>query len=153
MTHRLYSGIVWLHPPEFRRDFGEQMICIFEEMSAERKPGIGVYADVVISLVRQWFLRYGLWKPCVSVLLSALFTFVPFWRAPFRAWPVSTESDSAVEAGELMKIALFAVGLIWIILVAVVNWSRFVSSRRRACCHLNYVRSRSGIAGFPQSRI
>ena len=60
MTRALYHGLVWLHPAAFREEFGAEMMWIFDEASANGV--VALFADAVTSLLRQWVVRYGLWK-------------------------------------------------------------------------------------------
>ena len=66
----LYRGMVTLHPPAFRRQFGSEMELIFDESG--RPPQL--LADVFLSLVRQWFLRSQIW----IFALAAIGGFIPF---------------------------------------------------------------------------
>ncbi len=153
MTRLVYGALVRLHPPAFRRDFGDQMLCIFEEASAEEIPAVSLWADALVSLTRQWFLRCGLWKAGVAILVSALlFAAFPLWRHAVRSWEIPEQSGPEAAIDDLMKITLTALGFISVILVSIVSWSRVVTSRRSASCHWNYARSRSATAGFPQSK-
>jgi hypothetical protein len=66
MTRTLYRWLLWLHPPAFRREFAGEMLWIFEEAAAE---GVApLFADGVISLLRQWLLRSGPWKIAAAVI-------------------------------------------------------------------------------------
>jgi hypothetical protein len=60
MTRALYQGLVRLHPAAFREEFGAEMQWIFDEASANGV--IVLFADALASLLRQWIVRYGLWK-------------------------------------------------------------------------------------------
>lgn len=60
MTRTLYQGLVWLHPPAFRAEFGSEMQWIFDEASPHGV--LTLFADAVVSLLRQWIVRYGTWK-------------------------------------------------------------------------------------------
>jgi hypothetical protein len=64
VTRALYQCLVWLHPPAFRAEFGGEMQWIFDEVSEEASPAglLALCADAVMSLLRQWVVRYGLWK-------------------------------------------------------------------------------------------
>ena len=64
MTRALYQGLVWLHPPAFRAEFGGEMQSILDEMFSERSAVriAALFADGVVSLLRQWIIRYGTWK-------------------------------------------------------------------------------------------
>ena len=60
MTRAIYQGLVRLHPPAFRAEFGGEMQWIFDETSANGVAAL--FADAVVSLLRQWIVRYGTWK-------------------------------------------------------------------------------------------
>ena len=64
MTRALYQGLVWLHPAAFRAEFGAEMQWIFEEMlpAASAAGLMALFADAVVSLLRQWVVRHGTWK-------------------------------------------------------------------------------------------
>jgi hypothetical protein len=66
----LYHGLVALHPPAFRHQFGPEMELIFDESG--RPPGL--LGDVAVSLARQWILRTRLW----IFALAALGGVIPF---------------------------------------------------------------------------
>jgi hypothetical protein len=66
MTRNLYRWLLWLHPPAFRREFAGEMLWIFEEAAVE---GVApLFADGLISLLRQWLLRSGQWKLAAAVV-------------------------------------------------------------------------------------
>jgi hypothetical protein len=68
VTRSLYQGLVWLHPPAFRAEFGGEMQWIFDQISGGASGGgagggvTALFADAVVSLLRQWIVRYGTWK-------------------------------------------------------------------------------------------
>jgi len=66
MTRPLYRWLVWLHPSQFRGQFGEQMLCIFDETEASAR--IPLLVDGLISVMRQWILRSGAWKWMVALV-------------------------------------------------------------------------------------
>ena len=81
----LYRGLIWLHPPSFRRQFAPEMLWIFDEAAASGAM-MGMFTDGLISVARQWFLRQGTWKVAVaalggllhiSLLLGALSSVLP----------------------------------------------------------------------------
>ena len=65
MAPALYRGLILLHPAAFRRRFGEEMLWIFSESSANRSSA-PLFLDALLSLARQWLLRSGLWKVVVA---------------------------------------------------------------------------------------
>jgi len=153
MTRAVYVLLIQLHPPEFRRAFGEQMLCIFDEMAADGVGNATLYADALISLARQWILRTGLWIPCVAIIASAaLFAMFPLWRPRIRPWMIPENPGSDADAGDLIKLTLLSMGLISFILAATVAWSHSVHNRRRTSCHSNYARSRNVTAAYPRFR-
>jgi hypothetical protein len=64
VTRALYQGLVWLHPPAFRAEFGGEMQWIFDEVSDQASAAgvTALFADAIVSLLRQWIVRYGTWK-------------------------------------------------------------------------------------------
>ena len=61
MTRLLYRCLLWLHPPAFRREFAGEMLWIFDETRGAAALWL-LFADVLVSLARQWVLRAGAWK-------------------------------------------------------------------------------------------
>jgi DNA-binding PadR family transcriptional regulator len=61
---RLYSLLARLHPQAFRERFGQEMICVFDEVGATWRPRL--FVDCLISLARQWLLRSDYWKVAAS---------------------------------------------------------------------------------------
>ena len=70
MRRFLYCALIALHPPRFRERFGDEMMCVFDE--AGRKGTVRLFADGVLSLLRQWLLRSNLWKMATGAAISAL---------------------------------------------------------------------------------
>jgi hypothetical protein len=68
MLRSLYRLVLRAHPPYFRQRFAEEMQSIFDQ--ADSSPAaVGLLADAVLSLLRQWSLRPQFWKetPLVTV--------------------------------------------------------------------------------------
>jgi len=65
MIRPLYKWLILLHPPQFRRKFGEQMLCIFDETGGNAQ--IPLLLDSLMSVMRQWILRSGAWKWMVAL--------------------------------------------------------------------------------------
>jgi hypothetical protein len=64
----LYRGLVALHPPAFRSQFGPEMELIFDESG--QPPGL--LSDALISLARQWILRTQIWIFAVAGLTAVI---------------------------------------------------------------------------------
>lgn len=67
MMRVVYRGMLWLHPPAFRRRFAEEMLWIFDASVAEGGAK-GLLRDAGTSLLRQWVVRSRLWMAAVALL-------------------------------------------------------------------------------------
>jgi hypothetical protein len=70
MRRSLYRALIELHPERFRDRFGDEMVCVFDEAGRDRAPRL--FADAVLSLLRQWLLRSNLWKMASGAVISGL---------------------------------------------------------------------------------
>jgi hypothetical protein len=61
MTRSLYRSLLWLHPPDFRTRFMDEMLWIYDETAAAGV--ISLFSDGLASLMRQWLV---LSKPLVA---------------------------------------------------------------------------------------
>jgi hypothetical protein len=71
MKRFFYRVLIGLHPEHFREQSGEEMLWIFDESSQDGT--LRFFSDCLLSLLRQWFLRSGLWKLGAGAVVSALF--------------------------------------------------------------------------------
>jgi len=65
----LYRGLLWLHPPSFEEQFGEEFLWIFD-LSHASETGLALLFDCFVSLCRQWLFRSGLWKFAIGLLVN-----------------------------------------------------------------------------------
>jgi len=72
MLRYLYGRVLDAHPSYFRLRFGEEMLAIFDE-SASGWGAARLFADAVVSLVRQWTLRPQFWEERAAAADSGLF--------------------------------------------------------------------------------
>jgi uncharacterized membrane protein len=86
MARTLYRWLICLHPPSFRLRFEEELLWIFDESMAASGAASLLY-DAVISLLRQWFMRSGIWKWVVGGIAGALPILVGFGSFLFD-WPM-----------------------------------------------------------------
>jgi hypothetical protein len=70
MRRGLYRLMIRLHPSTFREQFGEEMLCIFDESAPSEEPRL--LSDCLVSLPRQWLLRSGAWKLAAGLAISSL---------------------------------------------------------------------------------
>ena len=52
----IYQCVLGLHPPEFQREFADEMLWIFDQV-AQKQSTLPLFADGVLSLARQWLVR------------------------------------------------------------------------------------------------
>jgi hypothetical protein len=87
MRH-LYALLISLHPSSFRKRFAPEMLLIFDEAANSRGAG-SLFVDAILSLLRQWLIRSGLWKWVVAgiggvlLLIIAFGSFLP-WDKPVQ---------------------------------------------------------------------
>jgi hypothetical protein len=86
MTRGLYRRLICLHPPAFRLRFEEELLWIFDE-SSDASGAAPLLYDAVISLLRQWFMRSGMWKWVVGGLAGAFPLLIAFGSFLFD-WPM-----------------------------------------------------------------
>ena len=140
MTRNLYRWLLWLHPPAFRREFAREMLWIFDEAASE---GVApLFADSLLSLLRQWLLRSGPWKLAaaaigglVEVTAGGLGGLM-FMRAQVTAHLATAQLRPPPTPGEvlamnnLMHIVMWvATGLV-VMVVALVCWVRSLNGAR-----------------------
>jgi hypothetical protein len=133
MTRRLYYYLVWIHPAAFRREFGPEMLWIYDQAAPEAG-GTALCLDALLSLGRQWLLRSGLWKVVVALVggllqvgfASAVMAGIRRVQAP----RILTGANP--ELAILMRLTvLITVGLLAAVMF-LVFWWRMLSRRRGA---------------------
>jgi hypothetical protein len=94
VTRSLYQGLVWMHPPAFRQEFGAEMQWIFDQSPASSV--IALFADAVASLLRQWIVRYGMWKIAAGFVGGLLHMWLVFsclmLRPPLPKIPMTPDA-------------------------------------------------------------
>ncbi len=98
MTRALYAGLLWLHPPRFRAEFGDEMLWIFDETLAEGLclSALPLFADAVLSILRQWIIGRGTWKIAAGFLGGILHLWLVFGLLMLRP-PLFRMPAGAVE--------------------------------------------------------
>jgi hypothetical protein len=66
-----------LHPAAFRLRFEEEMLWIFDE-AADTWGSASLFWDALLSLVRQWLVRSGLWRWVVAGLTATVPLIIAF---------------------------------------------------------------------------
>ena len=104
MLRHIYRCVLRLHPPGFRRRFGDELLSIFDQAKG-RLLAFRLLIDSVFSLIRQWTLRPEFWNESVSApahqaALDGMPSFCTL--SPFR--PRAT----AVVPGLILSLAVFS---------------------------------------------
>jgi hypothetical protein len=100
VTRTLYQGLVRLHPLAFREEFGAEMQWIFDETSANGV--IALFADALASLLRQWIVRYGMWKIAAGFVGGILHMWLVFSCLMLRPPPPKIPMTPDAPCGSLM---------------------------------------------------
>jgi hypothetical protein len=69
MMRSLYRFLLRLHPVEFRDEFTEEMLWIFDQ-AGQGASVIPLFVDALESLARQWLVRSGAWPYAVGVMVN-----------------------------------------------------------------------------------
>jgi len=127
MTHVVYKSLLWLHPPAFRRQFAPEMLLIFREAAPDEGCGALLF-DALVSLVRQWFLRSGLWKAAVGGCGAALQLAPSLWmgRRP-RTVPILATAAAPLQLDGFVVITGFLIAFVILMVAASVLWATRVS--------------------------
>src|SRR5579884_1247634 len=80
MLRWLYIQFIWLHPAPFRSRFGDEMLDDFDRATLRDKPRY--FADVALSLARQWLLRPEFRRPQATAATAGapLFQTIETWK-------------------------------------------------------------------------
>ncbi len=122
----LYRILILLHPPAFRKQFGDEMLWIFDQSRSE--PGQSLVGDAMVSVLRQWVVRRAIWiYPTAAAIASLIFSFCSTLARIRPALPAHSE-----DLGEMMLVlsaSAIVVALSLTILFSVV-WFRISRARR-----------------------
>jgi len=128
MMSGLYCLLLWLHPPDFRRTYGDEMRWLFD-LTVEESGATGMLIDAWVSVLRQWLLRSRVWL-LAAALAGALFPMFAgnaFLHLALRR--VSAITTDTPEVRFILTVALTVVTLAFMVIAAVIPVMR---ARRRA---------------------
>lgn len=135
MSRTLYRWLLWMHPGGFRRQYGEEMLWIFDEASVTQGAGV-LLADAVASLARQWLLRSGSWKIAVA-LAGALIQVTMGGLGHLLLGPLTqrgplapANAASPVDLNSLIRIIVWTVSGIGVTVILLATWLKKFSARR-----------------------
>ncbi len=125
----LYSFLLWLHPPSFRRRFGDEMLWIFNETAPQQGAWL-LLADALASLARQWLLRSSIvWKLPLMAAGGLLAPLLGLGLLPVLRLGAGGIRIHSLES-LMMLAALCSMLVITLTLVLSVSWFRFFQKRR-----------------------
>jgi hypothetical protein len=146
MIRTLYRGLLWLHPPFFRRQFGDEMLWIFDQASSQG--ALALFLDGLASLARQWLLRSGWWKVAVAMALAlvqvSLGGLAMSRLGPPRIVRLSADATRAnlpglahqrITVSIVMYLTLFVLGGLVLLIIGLTWWAKSISARRRPAVH------------------
>lgn len=96
MMRAVYAGLVRLHPPAFRAEFGDEMLWIFDESAAVSpwRTAALLFADAIVSILRQWVIGCGTWKIAAGFIGGVLHLWLVFALLMLRPPLLHTAIDS-----------------------------------------------------------
>jgi hypothetical protein len=139
VTRFLYTAILRLHPPAFRRLFAAEMLWIFDEARATEGAFV-LLLDLLISVARQWLVRSGLWKVMLALAGATLQLMVGGvgWIASIRHTASRTTGANHPGAAvtplisDLMLLTLWSVGIVFVGVFTSASWVTRFNRRRLA---------------------
>jgi len=84
INRTFYRWLVGLHPPAFRLRFEEELLWIFDE-SSDESGAAPLFCDALISLLRQWLMRSGMWKWVVGGIAGVVYLLIGFGSFLFNS--------------------------------------------------------------------
>jgi hypothetical protein len=133
MTRALYVSLLKLHPPAFRRQFGGEMLWIFDEARLSEGAFV-LLLDLLISVTRQWLLRSGVWK--VAFALAGAVVQVMAGGAGYYAFHrhIADKNAAGAMTPLMSELILLTVGSVGIVIVTVSGSTLWVSRFNRRRC-------------------
>jgi hypothetical protein len=134
MTRLLYAFFLGLHPPAFRREFGREMLWIFDE--ARMSEGAFVLLlDLLISIARQWLLRSGAWKLALALIGAAAQVLLgggAWWLFNSSRNRGAPGPQLSPDMSDLLQVALCTVGMVIVMVSGAAFWVGRLNRRRAA---------------------
>lgn len=132
MTRAIYVSLLRLHPRAFQRQFGGEMLWIFDEARVSEGAFV-LLLDLLISVLRQWLLRSGIWKVAMALSGAAIQVTaggVGWWFFNPRIASRNTGAQMTPLLSEVMLLALGSFGIVFVMVFISACWvTRF--NRRR----------------------
>ena len=144
-----YRCLLWMHPAAFRREYGDEMLWIFDQTAPSQHVG-SLFVDGLGSLARQWVLRSGWWRVALALGLAVFqmifggMAALMFGRKSVANVPDPSTLSVAEFAkqgplahqpltiGIVMYLAVFITGGLLVMVLGLTFWMRSFAVRRRA---------------------
>lgn len=140
MTRRFYASLLRLHPPAFRRRFANEMLWVFDEALVSEGAVVLLF-DLLISIMRQWLLRSGVWKAALAIALAAVqvtvggfgwFFFNPRIPADQGGAPITPTTAVTPVMDDLMRVTLCSFGIVFVAVFVSTLWVGRFNRKRLA---------------------
>jgi len=109
MFRHLYRFVIGAHPASFRQRFGDEMLSIFDQ-SEGKLSRVGLLADGVVSLFRQWALRPDFQQETAASTVAGEPHFYTFEKEKLRA---ATLLYGAVLSALVLNGVCWTMGYAW----------------------------------------
>jgi hypothetical protein len=144
-----YRCLLWMHPAVFRREYGNEMLWIFDQ-TAGSQGASALFVDGLGSLARQWVLRSGWWRVVLALGLAVFqMVFGGMAALTFGRRSVAAVQDPStlsvaefaqqgplahqpLTIGIVMYLAVFVTGGLLVMVLGLTFWMRSFAVRRRA---------------------
>lgn len=134
MIRAVYAFLLRLHPPAFRRQFGAEMLWIFDQARVS-EGALVLLVDLFISALRQWLMRSGLWKAMLA-LAGATIQVIAFGMGGIAHTRYLASRHPEVQItplmSDLMLVTLWSFGIVFIGVFVTASWVTRFNRRRLA---------------------
>jgi uncharacterized membrane-anchored protein len=116
MIRALYTSLLRLHPPAFHRRFASEMLWIFDETRLSHGTLVLLF-DLLISVMRQWLHRSGVWKAALALALGAVQVTAGGFGWFFFNPRIATSQGGAQMTpimDDLMRVTLWSFGIVFV---------------------------------------
>jgi hypothetical protein len=134
MTCLLYVFFLGLHPPAFRREFGREMLWIFDEGRVSEGAFV-LLLDLLISMARQWLLRSGAWKLALALIgatAQVLLGGGAWWLVNSSRNRGAPGPQLSPAMSDVLLVALCTVGMLVVMVSVATCWVGQLNRRRVA---------------------
>jgi hypothetical protein len=128
MTRAFYQLIIRMHPPAFRRRFGDEMMSVFDDATGQY--AFMLTLDALTSFGRQWFVRNSWWKLPLAGL-AAFIQLCWFGSRMNRHQYAAADMEAITPSVEqLLFFALILMCTLFVVIMFLIFWNTQFQRRR-----------------------